>query len=125
MPDMVKVINALTLCTTQFDESVMVAPCKQCPYYTGRDLCDIRQMMLDTIELLKEQEEQIKTQRENFAHFAAKVAVQPEIVRCKDCRFFTATKFDADNYGHCRKDVVWKEVTTDWHCADGKRCEGH
>lgn len=44
---------------------------------------------------------------------------QPEIVRCKDCKFFTTNKFDAEGYGNCKKDVVWRNTTTDWFCADG------
>ena len=116
MPDMVKVINAITLCTTQFDDSVMVAPCKQCPYYTGRAICDIRQMMLDTLELLKEQEEQISRKTENFNRLVAKVGVMPKIVRCGECM-------------HHGKDTcsaaggITYPPPNSWFCADGERSE--
>lgn len=121
MPDMVKVINALTLCTTQFDESVMVAPCKQCPYYTGRDLCDIRQMMLDTIELLKEQEEKITMMRMIYGTDAKVVG---ELVRCNACKHGTPCNVKIN----CEKDIGTFKTTLhsrNWFCADGERCEGH
>jgi hypothetical protein len=46
-------------------------------------------------------------------------AIKGELVRCKDCKFFTTNKFDAEGYGNCKKDVVWRSTTTDWFCADG------
>ena len=86
-----------------------------CPYWDCYDDC-YKQMADDMFSLLKEQEQTIR-ELKGFINGFSKDAIAP--VRCKDCSFFTVTKFDADNYGHCRKDVVWKEVTTDWHCADG------
>ena len=47
-----------------------------------------------------------------------------ELVRCKDCKHFTQTKFDNDGFGHCHDWMGWKETTTDWFCADGERKDG-
>ena len=52
---------------------------------------------------------------------------QPEIVRCKDCKYYRAKP------GYCAYDRIWQEnkghiwgmyCKPDWFCADGKRKEG-
>jgi hypothetical protein len=73
--------------------------------------------MLD--DLLKEQQEQIDTQKENFAHLAAKLATQPEIVRCKDCLYW-----QDNNGGYPHPDCRWGHDETpdeDDYCSFGER----
>ena len=52
---------------------------------------------------------------------------QPEIVRCKDCRYWHRIKIsgidDNNFYGKCRVLIFNSETTTTayWFCADGER----
>ena len=80
----------------------------------------------DALALLKEQEEQIEIKTENFNRLAAKVAVQPEIVRCKDCKWGERIRnMRGDERIRCRSDYAGIECgyskEPDWFCADGER----
>ena len=41
----------------------------------------------------------------------------PEIVRCKDCKYWDADEHD------CNIKIGWFACGADWFCADGKRRE--
>lgn len=92
-----------------------------------------------SLKLLKEQNEQLQTVRENFNRLVAKIAVQPEIILCKDCvkwdkstmkhyeDVFSGSGDTAECRMFCDMDS-WGEFTDDmrrtdgnWFCADGKR----
>ena len=83
MIDREKVIRGLTIC------SKPQAKCEDCPYHDlqGEQSCNDA-LCLDALELLKE---------------------QPEIVRCKDCKW---------NYIHAGCELPHGG---DWYCADGER----
>ena len=66
----------------------------------------------DTVHLtlLKEQEAVDKT----IERLAIVLEEQPEIVRCKDCKY----------YDHCNGCMSWHDVNSNndnWYCADGER----
>ena len=83
----------------------------------------------DAIELLKEQQKEIDEIADEYIDIGKEMAKQPQIVRCKDCR-----------YGHHVVETVNGEMTTycifctkpyiergnathepDWYCADGRK----
>lgn len=45
---------------------------------------------------------------------------QPQIVRCKDCKYYD-TKDCADGFGWCNRNGTGHGSTDDWFCADGER----
>ena len=40
---------------------------------------------------------------------------QPELVRCKDCKYWDADEHD------CNIKIGWFACGADWYCADGER----
>lgn len=70
----------------------------ECPYRYGDESCDIEEMCRDALELLKE---------------------QPQIVRCKDCKWFEMSRFG--ERGFCKKVELIRRTT--FYCADGERRE--
>ena len=68
------------------------------------------------ITLLKEQCEQIETQKENFASLIARLSTQPEIVRCKDCTYYEPF-MQSCNIG----DGI---MLPDFYCANAEPKEG-
>ena len=121
MADIEKVINGLKCCT----HAKAQIPCGDCSYCGNDDYNDAWScriaLMKDALELLKEQKEQLDTQKENFAHLAAKLATQPQIVRCKDCKHYDKDPY-CKGFGDCAGacDNLVK-VHDDWFCADGER----
>ena len=72
--------------------------------------CDISYpLLVDVLELLKElKDDKVRLDREN-QKLVEQMAQQPQIVRCKDCKY---------------KDVgivCYYSTGGDWFCADGKR----
>lgn len=116
--DREKVIEALH-CRAYDDDF----PCWKCAYYKQDEKpvarCDYRGLMDDAIALLKGQEEKIKTM-----HIAQNVIadylIQPEIVRCKDCKQGEQSVLP-NRHLWCRIHEFYREP--DWFCADGKRKE--
>lgn len=98
-PKLEKVIKGLEICYRP------PSKCKDCPYH---DLLDEQScndvLCLDALTLLKE---------------------QPEIVRCKDCRYGEQTKNGAGgDCIQCNNDDLWLDGNLhlpDWFCADGER----
>ena len=113
MPDMERVEKALNICNS------VEHPCNECPYLTVRN-CSL-QMVSDVRALMKEQQEQIDKLLEESASNAEMaegmkelLKEQPQIVRCKDCKYWS------ESYS------VWFcpyhfNAHEDWFCADGER----
>ena len=95
MSDREKVIKGLQ----QHCEGSMFDRCGECPYYAVADepfQCRDA-ILLDVFALLKEKE-------------------QPEIVRCKDCKYWSPnTEFCAS----LSVATVAHQTPPDWFCADG------
>lgn len=140
MNDMEKVIKALACCVFPvskgfpYQSHIADKGCEavECPY---RDDCD--QMLLDALELLKEQEWQIKNRDESIEKALEEIKwlrgmlkeqVQEQIVHCKDCKYglYTGTEYHCDKHsGHEKRlgeDQYYKEWHNgNWFCADGER----
>ena len=67
-------------------------------------------------ELLNEQQETIESLQGTIHKLNAALGEQPEIVRCKDCKYWSE-EFDRN----CLKRSGWFQTTPDWFCADGER----
>ena len=100
MADIEKVINGLKC--RAYDNDF---PCHQCAYFKqdckkAIPRCDYRGLLDDAVKLLE---------------LLCKKSAQPEIVRCKDCKYLTE-----DNIYECglRNFAIYSE---DWFCADGER----
>jgi hypothetical protein len=78
------------------------------------DECPV--ICLHALALLKEQEERIEIQKENFATMVAQIAVQPQIVRCKDCKYYEQKEHWA-NFGGVP--ILATEMPTCSKWADG------
>lgn len=99
MAEREKVIKGLEICTKDIPMSNAVHKddfCKECPYYNAKYRYCWNQivMMRDALALLKE---------------------QPEIVRCRDCKWH-------EMQGEmllCKAQD--KPHTYDWYCADGRK----
>ena len=129
--DREKVIDGLRHC---LPETIIdgLQDCNTCPYQrdceTDASVSMPIRMIEDVRSLLKEQKEQIDTLKENFAHLSAMIAVQQEIVRCKDCKWRSYYCTEATDgttmytcHYPCANDV---SRPADWFCADGERKEG-
>ena len=88
-----KVIKGLECCTNiSPDGCLMLCPYKDEKDETYSGFCE-QVLKQDALALLKE---------------------QPEIVRCKDCKY----------YDHCNGCMSWHDVNSNndnWYCADGER----
>lgn len=94
MAELEKVIKGLNYCTRLY------LGCKKCPYFgtsTSKASCEC-QLKTDAVALLKE---------------------QPQIVRCKDCKFWDCV--NDSYYGKCSQVFKGKLSPFDWFCADGER----
>ena len=98
MPDREKVIKGLEICVNMVPGKY---DCYKCPYEIDGSDCEINSTN-DAIALLKE---------------------QPEIVRCKDCKHWSAERIN--DYNKCKRwiNVGVNNFATmgDWFCADGER----
>jgi len=101
--DIEKVIKGLGIHSDRSDKT----DCDDCPYSKddfSKGGC-IGQLCSDALALLKE---------------------QPEIVRCKDCKYWSAERIN--DFNKCRRwiNVGVKNFATmgEWFCADGEREEG-
>jgi hypothetical protein len=85
---------------------------------------EVQEIAKVTFELLKEQEKQIDTQRENIMILLN----EPRIVRCKDCKYglmMENGEVKCDEL--CTDDDGYPIVlcqNADWYCADGERRDG-
>lgn len=130
MADREKVIKALGIC------AVGTNSCEKCPL---KDKCHgvSNAAMAAAIELLKEQEWQIKNRDESIEKAQEEIKwlrgmlkeqVQEQIVHCKDCKYglYTGTEYHCDKHsGHENRlgeDQYYKEWHNgNWFCADGER----
>ena len=48
------------------------------------------------------------------------VRKQQEIIRCKDCKYYTTLYCDA-GCGWCKRNGIAHESNDEWFCADGER----
>ena len=126
MPDMEKVTYGLR-CLCYGDTE-----CKECPYakdgsgwYGCRSNC-----AEDALALLKEQETEISRISNEYLDLAKKASKQPQIVRCKDCKWWD--KKGESPYGYCHackhgysspnwEIGIYRTYKGDWFCADGER----
>ena len=92
MRDRAEVIKGLEVCVSREPGGDYI--CYKCPYEVDGNDCEINATN-DAIALLKE---------------------QPEIVRCKDCKWYDERISLCDNCGLPREQMFF--------CADGRRKEG-
>ena len=107
--------------------------CSRCPYKPGGySPMDCRNpLMNDALELLKEQQiisDCLTDQCERVRRLRKELSEQPQIVRCKDCRYAEPTKnMRGENRYACinRMTGIDQDFThkPDWFCADGERKE--
>ena len=112
---MEKVIKGLECCT-RYEVGKQLNNCLDCPYVEpigfNQFRCKSQEMKEDALALLKE---------------------QPEIVRCKDCKWWD--KKDGANYGYCHackhgyysdhwEIGIYRTYKGDFFCSDGERKEG-
>ena len=112
MIDIGKVIKGLECC---LNNDCHIDKCPYCEFIDNEYVCFEDYLMRDALALLKEQEERIEIQKENFATMVAQIAVQPQIVRCRDCKYGNVT---FNGIVLCSKGGMRKP---DWFCADGER----
>jgi len=91
-----------------------------CEYTVGL-YCGQDKLVYETIELLKEQKNEISRISNEYLKLVKVASKQPQIVRCKDCKHAVAQdceqvwcSFVDDGLSH----------EPDWFCADGERKEG-
>ena len=80
----------------------------------------------DALVLLKEQEDAYSKLSKEYLSLAHRAAHRPNIVRCKDCRYYEPTPAkDEPDRGWCNGSCSdLPAVHEDWFCGDGKRKEG-
>lgn len=119
MTDREKIIKGTEICLSGGTPQ----RCIECPYHN--DGCD-RQRMIDTLELLKEQETANLYKCPNCGTWVS----AENVVRCKDCKHgspYCTEDVCGETLIECNRpdlgDVIeihgWK-----WFCADGERKEG-
>ena len=117
MDDIEKVIKGLESCKHPFCQT---ADCPYAPW--DRDLTCKDELFDDALELLKEQEAEIERLKRELHSFGdlfhtlsdkteKVIKEQPQIVRCKDCKF--------NHVLGCSKYCI--PHGGDWFCADGER----
>lgn len=111
MPDREKVIKGLECCKRKDGSE-----CRVCPY-TESEYCT-EDMVTDALALLKEQEDvsdALVDQCDRVIRLRKELAEQPQIVRCKDCKW---------NNGYTGCDKYLLPHGGDWFCADGVKKDG-
>ena len=77
----------------------------------------------DLRRTIKEQESVIEALKSYLDETLAVLGEQPDIVRCKDCKYWSAERIN--DFNKCRRwiKVGVKNFATmgDWFCADGER----
>lgn len=122
MSDREKVIKGLDVCVNRAPGEYT---CNKCPYETDGNDCEIN-LTKDAIFLLKEQENAYSKLSKEYLSLANRAAHRPNIVRCKDCRYYEPTPAkDEPDRGWCNgRCSDLPAVHGDWFCGDGKRKEG-
>ena len=122
MPDMEKAINGLEHLSEWLFQQYRVVYDGDAPnYYDAYKTVD------DAIAMLKEQEEEIENLKQTAQSMMEGICLlkeQPEIVRCKDCKYLERLPWLDDETGKamvCRKHTFTGMRTEDWYCADGER----
>ena len=111
--DREKVIKGLDICANGNGCKDGI-PNPLCPY-SSEVGCDLNQILLDALELLKEQEKQ-----KFFVDENGKITPLPVVVRCKECK-----------YGEPWGVLIGCGITKgfgithkpDWFCADGEKSD--
>ena len=96
MVDREKVIKCIDICLQRFHCG------EDCPYYDNCGIGCTEQLREDALALLKD---------------------QPEIVRCKDCKWYKEG-YDINEkwFSRCNGSVrTYGHTNPDWFCADGER----
>ena len=89
-----------------------------------------KDIIADVLALLKEQEAEIDEISDEYLDLGKEMAKQPEIVRCKDCRWWD--KREGSHYGYCQacqhgyssghwEIGIYRSYRGDFFCADGER----
>ena len=117
MTDREKVIKGLEHCANEAD-------CRGCVYQEQmKDRSDGCDCMREALAMLKEQESVIEALKSDLNETLAVLGEQAEIVRCRDCKYWSAERIN--DFNKCRRwiKVGVKNFATmgDWFCADGKR----
>ena len=83
-------------------------------------------VLKEILVLLKEQEDAHSKLSKEYLSLAHRAAHRPNIVRCKDCRYYEPTPAkDEPDRGWCNgRCSDLPAVHEDWFCGDGKRKEG-
>jgi len=82
----------------------------------GADLTDSCDRVRRLRKELKEKQNQIYEMQDRTEYLEDKVKAQPQIVRCKDCKYsLSNSRFCA--YPHKKNNIQ----PSDWFCADGER----
>lgn len=116
--DREKVIKGLEACRK--------TDCINCPYSASEtEVCLINYLLTDALALLKEQEAEIDEISDEYLDLGKEMAKQPEIVRCKDCKYgyhlVDTKKGEIIKYRIAclkRSELIQNQ---DWFCADGER----
>ena len=112
MPDREKVLKGLDICANGSGcKDGIPNPC--CPYASEIG-CDLNQILLDALALLKEQND--------CENCAIAIEDRQPVVRCKDCKY--AFQHWNDLYrcdNHCNHLNGYGEHHGHWYCADGER----
>ena len=107
--------------------------CEHCDYLDRSDewgTCDAKKFCTDVFALLKEQEAEISKISNAYLDLVGKASKQPEIVRCKDCKWWD--KKENSPYGYCHackhghysehwEIGIYRRYKGDWFCADAER----
>ena len=119
MTDKEKVVKSLETCSDVYYGAT--GACSSCSFSQSKNC--FAELVYQTIELLKEQEEQLSIKTENFNRLVAKVEVMPKIVRCKDCihrgkseKCVLAAISEEKDYP-----LFMLDDRGEWFCADGER----
>ena len=123
-----KVIKGIDICLQRFRCG------EDCPYYNYEKIGCMEQLREDALELLKEQEEQIKNRdeslektREEIKWLRGMLKEQEAVVRCKDCKYGYCINPSCDEkekiYECMKYPIANLRIThkPDWFCADGKQ----
>ena len=118
MADLEKVIKVYECCRNSWRRN-----CDDCPI--KKDCCHdgLPEFAIwYALELLKSQQEQIeilKITQDKIADFLT----QPEIVRCKDCKYWK--RRECGSYGTCENENMnmCGFFDSEWYCADGEKLD--
>ena len=102
-----------------------------CPYSYNHAFCDMNQLLLDALDLLREQED-LGTELTNAVELIHKknerieklLKEQEAVVHCKDCKHGEIHGIDVECVAHEEVSYdpePWHPL--DWFCADGERAE--